>query len=188
MFFTRTFSDSGRQCSAAPSVKGIMKPEHGIRIQLALDFDAWQTDRTGAAQSEVVQQEIDCPGYDLGHPWHYLACGCGGTPIPVEHIPSPPPSPHDAPLKLPTNPVKRTAKLRAIYQDEQRCLVKCKARYEEIVANGVDALSWYDREIAYGGDLELAWAGSIALAYNHVVSCQGRLAWLRRELGLDPLG
>ena len=162
-----------------------MKRDHHSTIQLALDFDARQTEHQGAGPSAHVQREIDCPGYDLGHPWHYLARGCGGIPIPVQHIPSPSPSPHDAPLKLAANPVKRSVQLRAIYQDEQHRLADFKARYQEIVEHGVGALSRYDREIAHGGDLELAWACSIALAYNHVVSCLGRLAWLRRELGLD---
>ena len=172
--------------SAVQFVKRLMKRNRHTTIQLALDFDARQTDHQGAGKSEYARREIDCPGYDLGHPWHYLARGCGGIPIPVEHIPPPSPSAHDAPLKLPANAVNRSVKLRAIYQDEQHCLADCKGRYEEIAENGVDALSWYDREIAHAGDLELAWACSIALAYNHVVSCLGRLAWLRKELGLAP--
>jgi hypothetical protein len=56
-----------------------------------------------------------------------------------------------------------------------------------LIEHGVDALSQYDREIAHGGNDELAWASAIALKYNHISGARGRVQWLEQQL-CDPRG
>ena len=65
--------------------------------------------------------------------------------------------------------------------DRSRQLEEDKARYAELVEHGVKVLSDFDRNIAHGGNDELAWASAIALKYNHISNGLGRIEWLRRR-------
>ena len=116
--------------------------------------------------------------YDPSHPWYYLERGDHRPPTPVDEIP---PSPNVGDFierRLPKNPVQRRKRLLEFLESERRQVDCDKHRYQEIVERGADALSGYDRAIAYGGDLELARASALALTFNHVSFGLGRIAWL----------
>jgi hypothetical protein len=53
-------------------------------------------------------------------------------------------------------------------------------------ARGPSALSDFDRNIAHGGDDELAWASAVALKYNHFRAGLARIAWLHRQIEPAP--
>jgi hypothetical protein len=152
--------------------------------QLSFRFSGADSTAANAAESATDEPRYTLRGYSPGHPWYYLARGDEAAVIPVDQIPPPFPADWFAPRTLPTNRAKRIVQLRSLYEEEQLTLAADRRRYEQIIEEGVSVLSWYDREVAYGGDAELAWAGSIALAYNHIVFRLGRVGWLRKELGL----
>lgn len=152
--------------------------------QLSFQFSGADSTTLNAVESATNEPRQTWRGYSPGHPWYYLARGDEAAVIPVDQIPPPLSADWFAPMKQPTNRAKRMVRLRSLYEVERLALAADRRRYEEIIEEGVSAMSWYDREVAYGGDTELAWACSIALAYNHVVYRLGRLSWLRQELGL----
>lgn len=69
---------------------------------------------------------------------------------------------------LPISSTKQAIKAREFLAVERKELEQSRLRYEDIAARGAEALSRYDREIAYGGDDEMARAGSLALLYNQI--------------------
>jgi hypothetical protein len=86
-------------------------------------------------------------------------------------------------VKWPKPAEKRQALMEKMFVEQGRQLSEDEQRYQRLVDNGVEALSQYDREIAHGGDDELAWASAIALKYNHISGARGRVQWLSEELG-----
>ena len=62
-------------------------------------------------------------------------------------------------------------------------LAEDEKRYQRLIEDGVAALSQYEREIAHGGNDDLAWASAIAIKYNHISGARGRIRWLERQLG-----
>lgn len=121
--------------------------------------------------------------YDPGHPWHYYWAGDGATPLPLDLVPADDNAGPCMEQNLPKNPSKRQARLQELLKLETERLDDDRRRYQEIVANGAEALSQFDREIAYGGNNELAVASTIALKYNHIRLGLGRVRWLKAQLG-----
>lgn len=131
---------------------------------------------SGTPASEAIERDDPC--YSPGHPWHYYKDGDAVAPCSVEAIPPAEGEPATFGIRLPSNPAKRRAKLVSLRVEAADALSHAERRYQELVARGVDALSPYDRQIAYGGNVDLAWASSIALAYNHVSYGRGKLKHL----------
>ncbi|KAB2940445.1 MAG: hypothetical protein KJ057_17285 [Phycisphaerae bacterium] len=80
--------------------------------------------------------------------------------------------------ELPKARAKRIIAVRERLESERRELEAARARYQEIIDRGAEALSRYDREIAYGGNDELARAGTLALLFNQAAWRKGRIACL----------
>ncbi len=121
-------------------------------------------------------------GYDPGHPWHYYMAGDNAPPNPFDQIPACEEAGRWLDRDLPKQPAKRVTKMRDILKREEEQLAADRERYEDVIARGAEALSRYDREIAYGGNDELARASTLALKYNHIRLGLGRIAWLRKRL------
>lgn len=118
--------------------------------------------------------------YHPGHPWHYLKEGDDADPLPFEAIH--PAESGQLGAALPKDAAKRRAKLQAMLVDAERQLRDDEARYHDLLARGVEALSDYDRDIAYGGNDRLAWASAVALKFNHITNGKGRVLLLRKSL------
>lgn len=102
--------------------------------------------------------------------------------MPADAIPPAKGIEHTFDRELPKRGQKRIIKARELLDAERRGLEADRRRYQAIVERGADALSRYDREIAHGGDLEMARASALALTFNHVAWRLGRIAVLEREL------
>lgn len=149
--------------------------EEGFGADATQALDEW-------VRAEVAGGTHKRVGYDPGHPWHYYPAGDNAPSIPFEQIPPCEDAGRWLEQDLPKNPAKRTAKLRELLKREELQLAADRQRYDDIIVHGADALSRYDREIAYGGNDELARASSLALKYNHIRLGLGRVAWLRQRL------
>lgn len=149
--------------------------EEGFGAEAAKRLDEWT--RVVAAGGTRKRG-----GYDPGHPWHYYPAGDNAPPIPFDEITPCEDAGAWLERDLPKNSGKRLAKMRELLEREQRQLDDDRKRYEDIIARGAAALSRYDREIAYGGNDELARASSLALKYSHIRLGLGRLRWLTAEL------
>lgn len=123
--------------------------------------------------------------YDPGHPWHYYWAGDGAEPLAFNEIPPAEDAGRWLERDLPRNPAKRMARLRELLTTETSRLDEDRCRYEDIVARGAAALSQFDREIAHGGNDELARASALALKYNHIRMGLGRVQWLRAQLDYE---
>lgn len=131
-----------------------------------------------SAEPESAEPE---EAYGPGHPWHYLDRGDGAVPAPPSRI-----APNDGARSaverdLPKQPAKRIVAARSLLERDQAKLAETIREYEAVVERGADALSQYDREIAYRGDLEMARAGTIAILYNQIAWWRGRVQALERE-------
>ena len=120
--------------------------------------------------------------YPPSHPWHYLAAGDAQPPPRVEDIMAARFTDAQAGFRLAGPAGKRQALLLNMLRDQQEQLDADIARYRALTERGVACLSRYDREIAYGGDDELALASSLALKHNHIAYGKGRIAWLRSKI------
>ncbi|MCC6357361.1 MAG: hypothetical protein IT450_01345 [Phycisphaerales bacterium] len=149
--------------------------EEGFGAEATRKLDEW-------VRAEVAGGAHKRGGYDPGHPWHYYLAGDNAPPIPFEQIVPCEDAGAWLERDLPRNPAKRVAKLRELLEREQRQLDEDRARYESIIARGAEALSRFDREIAHGGNDELARASALALKYNHIRLGLGRVRWLTTEL------
>jgi hypothetical protein len=130
--------------------------------------------------SEPENAELE-EAYGPGHPWHYFERGDHATPPPPSRI-----APNDTARSavdrdLPKQPAKRIVAARSLLERDQAKLAETIREYEAVVERGADALSQYDREIAYRGDLEMARAGTIAILYNQIAWWRGRVQALERE-------
>lgn len=121
--------------------------------------------------------------YGPNHPWYYLPQGDNLPPVPVEQIPAAQGVGRFLEREVPKDPRKRTNKLRELLDIEHHDLSIDIERYQELADKGVAALSRYDREIAHGGNGELARASALALKFNHIAWGKGRVAWLEEQLG-----
>ena len=152
-------------------------------------LEAWARGRIGVPtivrpmEQPADADPLQAAEYGPGHPWHYLQRGDGQKPVPVEEIP---PGPCDGAFvgKLPRDMAKRRVKLSQLLADQTRQLEEDKTKYREVAERGSQALSEYDRTIAYGGDDELAVASTLALKFNHISNGLGRVAWLREKVGI----
>jgi hypothetical protein len=122
--------------------------------------------------------------YHPGHPWHYYDRGDGADPLPLEAIPARIITTEQFNVKWPKNAVKRRAMMQQMLVGQRAQLAEDEQRYQRLVEDGVDVLSQYDREIAHGGNDELAWASAISLKYNHIGGARGRVLWLEQQLGV----
>lgn len=119
--------------------------------------------------------------YDPGHPWHYLARGDHAPPVPFDDIPASEESAQAMQRELPKPIARRIVALRDRVEFEKRELAAARVRYQEIVDRGAEALGRYDREIAYGGNDDMARAGTLALLFNQAAWRKGRIAGLECE-------
>jgi hypothetical protein len=154
--------------------------------QYAADFGsdaAAALDHWSSCINSAEENETDTLQYDPGHPWHYYHEGDAAEPMPVANIPAAPrwdlPDP-------PKNPKKREAFLRQMLADQERQLAADQERYTQLAEKGADALSTYDRTIAYNGNDDLAWAGAVALKFNHIRHGLARVAALQAALVKSP--
>lgn len=117
--------------------------------------------------------------YPPNHPWHYTREGDNAPPVPFDEIP--PAEEYGCSLEraLPKPAAKRIIKARQLMEAERRDLEQARNRYEEVIARGAKALSHCDLEIAYGGNDELARAGTLALLYHQIAWRRGRIAYLK---------
>lgn len=123
--------------------------------------------------------------YDPGHPWHYYRGGDNAPPVPVDEIPPNFDAGRFIESDLPKHPAKREKKIREFLNEERHRLEDDEHRYQEIMEKGAEALSRYDREIAHGGNDEMARASALALKFNHIALGRGRVAWLEQQLRED---
>lgn len=142
--------------------------------EAAEDLDRWV--RTTVANGDPQKRP-----YPPSHPWHYYHAGDNAPPMPVDQIPPDEDAGHYLESSLPKNPAKRLAKLREWLAREQEQLEADRIRYADIVERGAEALSRYDREIAYTSDA-MARAGALSLKYRHVSVALGRLRWIEDQL------
>lgn len=138
-------------------------------------LDEWARERVAGTPARMP--------YDPGHPWHYYWAGDGAEPLPLEQIPPADDAERCLEHHLPKNPAKRRARMHELLGSETRRLDEDCRRYDEVVTRGAEALSPFDRDIAYGGNDELAIASTIALKYNQIRIGLGRVRWLRGQLG-----
>ena len=130
-----------------------------------------------------VPPALRADAYGPSHPWHYLAAGDGAAPCPVTEITPDEQAGKFLEADLPKNQKKRFMRIRDLLVHEREQLAEDKQRYLDVIARGVDALSRYDREIAYGGNNEIAVASTLALKYRHISLGLGRVAWLQEQVG-----
>src|SRR5579871_5360283 len=90
--------------------------------------------------------------YDPGHPWHYYHEGDAAEPQPLEAIPPRPTSLEHLSAKWPTNPANRRDMMKQMLTRQREQLAGDEKRYQALSDSGVEALSRYDRDIAYGGN------------------------------------
>lgn len=140
--------------------------------------------RPSEAASSLNANSLDDHRYPPNHPWHYLGEGDNAPPVPFDDIP--PAENYDGSVErdLPKPAVKRIIKARQILEAERTGLEQARLHYEDVIARGAEALSRYDREIAYGGNDELARAGTLALLYNQIAWRKGRIAFLKCTQGM----
>ena len=122
----------------------------------------------------------DC-SYGPGHPWHYYREGDNAPPVPFDDIPASEESGRAMERELPKSGARRIVAVRDRLESERRELDQARIRYQEIIDRGAEALSRYDREIAYGGNDYMARAGTLALLFNQAAWRKGRIACLERE-------
>jgi len=142
--------------------------------EAAEELDCWV--RTTVTAGDPQQRP-----YPPTHPWHYYHAGDNSPPVPVDQIPSDEDAGRYLENGLPKNPAKRLAKLEEWLAREQKQLEVDRVRYADIVERGAEALSRYDREIAYTSDA-MARAGALSLKYRHISLALGRLRWIEDEL------
>lgn len=120
--------------------------------------------------------------FDPGHPWHYYRGGDDAAPMPADVIPPNIEVGQFIENELPKNPAKREQKLCDLLDQERRRVEDDKRRYQDIAEKGAAALSQYDREIAHGGNDEMARACALALKFSHIGYGLGRIVSLEKEL------
>lgn len=132
------------------------------------------------AELSPEAKPLDGHRYSPNHPWHYIREGDNAIPVPFDEIP--PAADYGCSLEreLPKPAAKRIIKARHLLGSERGGLEEARTRYEDVISRGVEALSRYDREIAYGGNDELARAGTLALLYNQISWRRGRIAFLEQ--------
>lgn len=145
---------------------------------------ARELDRWSRLKPEA--DEVDDHNYDPAHPWHYYHEGDGAEPLPLEQIPARPAALEHFGIKWPQNSAKRRARMEQVLVSQRKQLAEDEARYQDLIENGIQALSGYDRDIAHAGDVDLAWASAIALKFVHVSGGRGRIECLEEQLGLKP--
>lgn len=146
--------------------KAVKARHHGSEVR---------SDSSSRAHLITATPDDAQPRYEPSHPWFYYKEGDHAEPLSLDAI-----SPAELTLDhvgitLPKQAEKRRSKLAALSADAVSQLQQDERRYVELVEHGVEALSNYDRTIAYGGNDELAWASSIALCHNHVRYSRGRV-------------
>lgn len=183
----QTYRDAETAAKAAEKhTAELRRVEQSYSVALAAFEEGFGSSATQAldewVRAEVAGGTHTRGGYDPGHPWHYYPAGDNAAPIPFEQIPPCEDAGRWLERDLPKNSAKRVAKMREMLQREEQQLAADRQRYEELIARGAEALSRYDREIAHGGNDELARASSLALKYNHIRLGLGRVTWLRQRL------
>ncbi len=117
-------------------------------------------------------------GWDPGHPCYYKH---GGPIMPADQI-------WGYRLELPHKLAKirigdkRKAMATDLLAKARESLKQTILRYEDVVNRGAEALSHYDRTIAFQNDDD-ALQGSLALIFNHICYDKGTIAVLCKELG-----
>lgn len=180
----RTSEAGERLAERCRSELHTLKSKYGD--MLAAFVEGFGPDAGNKLDDWAREQVAGTPGrlpYDPGHPWHYYWAGDGAEPLPLEQIPPADDAGRCLEHHLPKNPAKRRARMHELLGSETQRLDEDRRRYNEVVARGTEALSRFDRDIAYGGNDELAIASTIALKYNHIRIGLGRVRWLREQLG-----
>lgn len=119
-------------------------------------------------------------GYCPGHPWHYYHEGDNAPPVPFDAIPTNIAAGESLREDMPRSPLKRLIKSRELLTSELSALEAARVRYQSVVYGSANALSRYDRDIAFSGNLEMARAGTFALLFHQISWHLGRIASLER--------
>lgn len=155
------------------------------------DILAVYADAFGEENARLLDEQVQlwvhgrispAPQYHPGHPWYYCARGDNQPPIPVDAIEANPDLAATFNEKLPRDPSKRREKLKVLMETEVDQVQRAKLRYQDIAEHGAEALTEYDRNIAYSGDLEMARSESLALVHNHIRYGLSRIQWLKAKL------
>ncbi|TWT44946.1 hypothetical protein RAS1_13660 [Phycisphaerae bacterium RAS1] len=147
-------------------------------------YFGWSESRPTDGDPPQENSNLSAPSgcsYGPGHPWHYLLQGDNAQPVAFDDIPASEESTRAMAQELPMPRVKRIIAVREQLESERRELDAARVRYQEIIDRGTAALSRYDREIAYGGNDEMARAGTLALLFQQAAWRKGRIACLERE-------
>lgn len=144
------------------------------------DLDRW-------VRARVTDSGEALNSYEPTHPWHYLAEGDGAPPVPLNQISPDENAGNFLESSLPKNPTKRLERARQLLDEERKRLAADKLRYAEIIERGANALSRYDREIAYTSD-DMAIACTLALKYRHISLGLGRIVWLEKQIAKEAGG
>ncbi|MGE3776146.1 MAG: hypothetical protein AB7F89_03095 [Pirellulaceae bacterium] len=144
------------------------------------DLDRWVRPR-------VADSGESLNSYEPTHPWHYLAEGVGAPPVPLNQIPPDENATNFLESSLPKGSTKRLERARQLLDEDRKRLAADKLRYAEIIERGANALSRYDREIAYTSD-DIAVACTLALKSRHISMGLGRIARLEQLIKIDATG
>lgn len=165
----------------------IERLKRGYADTLAAYEEAFGTEAVAALDEWVRKTHADPeepgPIYEPTHPWHYYRGGQNASPVPADEIPANAEAGRVLIAGLPVHSKKREKKLRELLHDASAQLEDDIRRYEDIASRGAEALSKYDREIAHGGNDELARASALALKFNHIAWGRGRIATIEQVLG-----
>lgn len=159
----------------------LKKYAEDFSVKAAGELDRW-------SRLKPVAEDTRSADYDPGHPWHYCERGDAAEPLPLDAIPARPITIEQFGVKWPKAPAKRRALMQQMLAGQRTQLAEDEKRYKQLTDEGADALSQYDREIAHGGDNELAWASAVAMKFNHVAGGRGRVQRLAEQLGLTNKG
>ncbi len=169
----------GEHNSASPAALTAPSPlDSAAPSESATPHEARQPAAAAPEPPRSSADEWSSKGHDPSHPWYYYHKGDNAPPVPFESIPANEEARRAMGADLPKSAAKRAIKAREFLAIERKELEQARPRYEDIVARGAEALSRYDREIAHGGDDDMARAGSLALLYNQISWRRGRIAAL----------
>jgi hypothetical protein len=179
------FGWSGPPGDGEPTPTAPCTPERSGDTTANSDSDASSAPAAALGPADGIDDdepaEQDAHSFAPGHPWHYLGRGDNAKPPPASQVPPNPAAKSAVERDLPRQPAKRIVAARSLLERDQTKLGDTIREYEAVVERGADALSQYDREIAYRGDLEMARAGTIAILYNQIAWWRGRVQALERE-------
>lgn len=115
-------------------------------------------------------------GYSPGHPWYYKL---GGKILTIDEI-----EPMDVDPEMFAYCRKRYKSASEMLAAHEASFAREAVLYNDLVARGIEAVSKFDRECAYGGDDQMAYCGSLSLVHNHLCYDKGYIKYIRENCQL----